>query len=92
MNKFWLFFVAVVVAEIPCILRTTAMQIKSEGIWPVISATLAANAVTLLIGIFIAKFLIKGLPEDYANYLQYAAGLVFVGLGISMFFSCGHSH
>lgn len=81
---FWSVFLAVLIAEIPCILRTTAMQIRTEGFASIIGGTLAANAVTLIFGILLAKFLVREIPSDYADIAQNIAAFVFIALGLMM--------
>lgn len=89
MNKlgFWYIFLCVIVAEIPCILRTTALQIRNDGVGSIIGGTLAANAVALFFGILLAKIFVNVVPSDYADLFQNFAGLVFIILGLFMF--CG---
>lgn len=80
--SFWSIFSIVFLAEIPCILRTVAIQLKSEGIWNVIGGTIAGSAVALLVGIVVAKWMQNGIPPQYADVVGYLSGASLIILGI----------
>ena len=86
MNKFWTVLLVVFLAEIPCILRTVALQLKTDGLWQVISGTLLGNAVALGIGLSIAFLIAREIPTEYENWIQIASGLLIVGIGLLMIF------
>ena len=52
---FWAIFAVVFIAEIPCILRTVALQLHTQGIWGVVGGTIAGSFAALFTGILIAK-------------------------------------
>lgn len=72
----------VFLAEIPCILRTVALQLKTDGIWQVIFGTLVGSGLALAVGIGIALLISREIPVEYANWVQYCSGaaIIFIGL------------
>jgi hypothetical protein len=86
MEKFWLFFAIVLVAEIPCMVRTAALQMQTEGILPVVFGTLAGSVAALVVGIAVATLIKGGVPEGHAEALQYVSGAVLVAFGLFMMF------
>lgn len=80
--SFWAIFSVVFLAEIPCILRTVAIQLKSEGIWNVIAGTAAGSAAALLVGILLAKLMQGGVPPAYSDYVGYVSGIGLIVLGV----------
>jgi len=87
--SFWTIFAVVFLAEIPCILRTMAIQVKTEGIWTVVFGTIAGSLVALLVGIFLAKVLTISIPEQYINWIQTFSGLALMAIGAMIVF---HQH
>ena len=79
----------VVIAELPCMIRTAALQLQNGSIWNVIWGTVAGSAVALLLGLGIAKTFGSHVGEHYVNWI---AGALLVGIGLYMMFSGDHNH
>lgn len=83
MNKFNFLsiFLIVLLAEIPCILRTVAIQLRSEGVWEVVWGTVAGSAMALLVGIGIGYWAGSSLPS-IADKAQVLSGFCMIFLGL----------
>lgn len=79
----------VFLAEIPCLLRTMAIQMHNKGIWDVIWGTLAGNALALVMGIGLAKVIQNCWPDEWLTYMEYGASIMFILLGAWLLFN-GH--
>lgn len=89
MEKFWAFFLIVFVAEIPCIVRTVALQMQTDRVLSVVFGTLAGSVAALVVGIAIAKLMKYGVPASHADVLQYVSGAVLIIIGLLMIFKGG---
>jgi putative Ca2+/H+ antiporter (TMEM165/GDT1 family) len=78
--NFFTIFLLVFLAEIPCIVRTMALQVQNKGIWEVVLGTIAGSGLALVVGIFLAKFATKFIENPL--WIQYCSGLAIIGLGI----------
>jgi len=83
---FWAVFAIVFLAEIPCILRTVAIQLKSDGIWSVVGGTIAGSAAALLVGILVAKLMQGSIPSQWSDIVGYMSGVALIALGIMFLF------
>lgn len=83
--SFWTCMVAVALMEIPCLVRTMALQTYNQSIWPVVVGTVVGNVAALVIGIALAK-LAGRLPEGTLWYVHAGAGIALMGLGAYMIF------
>ena len=86
---FWACAGAVLLMELPCLLRTMALQANNQSVWPVVWGTILGNAFALLVGIALARAAAR-LPEGALGYVHTAAGLVLIGLGAYMIFFDKH--
>jgi putative Mn2+ efflux pump MntP len=87
MDKFWALAAIVFVAELPCLLRTFALQVQNRSIWSVVLATTLGNALALVVGLLLAKAFMAASPEASHDYAKAIAGAVLMGLGAYMIFS-----
>jgi len=88
---FWLVLAFVFVAEIPCILRTIAIQVRNESIWSVVLGTMAGNVLALVVGVILAKFLAGILTESQMHWIHNGSAIALIVLGAYMLFG-GHAH
>lgn len=86
---FWSVLLVVFVAEIPCLLRTMALQMHNKGIWNVIWGTTAGNAMALVFGVVLAQSVRRYMPEAWLTYLEHGASVMLIILGVYLLFS-GH--
>lgn len=89
---FWLVMWLVFVAEIPCIVRTVALQAGNKSIWSVACGTLAGSVLALFVGIVFAKMAGNFLGDRYMHCFENVMGLVLIGLGIYMLLRPDHAH
>lgn len=88
---FWLVLFFVFVAEIPCIMRTAALQLKNDSVWPVVWGTMAGNVLALVVGIALAKALAGLLSESQMDWMHSGSAVALILLGVYMLFM-GHPH
>ena len=86
--SFWTVFSVVFLAEIPCIIRTMALQIRTGGVFEVVTGTLAGSAVALIVGICLAKLLSSGIPPQYTIMVQWFSGVALMVVGAMILFRC----
>lgn len=82
---FWSVFTVVFIAEIPCILRTVAIQLKTDSVWDVVWGTMAGSLVALIVGILFAKVCLTNLPL-IADRMQLVSGGCLILLGLLLLF------
>lgn len=81
MDKFWAIAAVVFIAELPCLLRTFALQTQSESTWKVIGATVLGNVLALAAGLLLAKVVSSALTESLHDHLKVISGILFIFLG-----------
>ena len=72
----------VLIAELPCMIRTAALQLQSGKIWDVVWGTIAGSTVALILGLGIAKML--GSQVADSQWINWISGLLIIGIGIYM--------
>lgn len=82
--EFWTTFIIVFLAEMPCILRTAVIQIRSGSMWSVFWGTMGGSLLAVIVGIMIGKFSSRSIPSEYTCWTQYLAGMLFIVLGLLM--------
>ncbi len=90
--SFWLVLWIVFIAEIPCLLRTMAMQVKNESIWPVIWGTTTGNVLALAVGIFFAKVAAAWLGPKAMEYFEHISAIALIVLGFYLLLRHNHAH
>lgn len=80
---FWACAATVLLMELPCLIRTMALQANNQSVWPVVWGTVLGNAFALAVGILLARAMGR-LPENLHCYFHSAAGVVLIGLGAYM--------
>jgi len=88
MGNFWSSFLTILfvvfMAEIPCILRTVVLQVRSDGIWPVVLGTIGGSLLALSVGVAIGKLTTDVIPGYAIDWVQCIAGITMIGLGFFM--------
>ncbi len=87
---FWAVLIVVFIAEIPCLLRTMAIQLHNKSIWSVVWGTTAGNLLALVCGVLLAKVVQKYFSEHWLQYVEHGASVMLIILGFYLLFS-GHS-
>lgn len=80
----------VLVAELPCMIRTAALQLQNGNIWSVIWGTIVGSALALVGGLTIAK--VFGVHAGDSPYVSWIAGALIIGIGVYMMLSGGNPH
>lgn len=83
--------VFVFLAELPCIFRTTALQMYSGNLYNVIVGTMVGNAIALVVGLALAYLLVRFFHLQHFEFMNYLSGSVFILLGLYIMLS-GHDH
>ena len=73
----------VLIAEVPCMLRAFALQVKAGDASKVVAGTLVGTMVALVIGVVLAEW-IRG--WEAAKHLNVIAGVLIVLVGIWLIF------
>lgn len=81
----WKILLVVFLAELPCLLRTVALQTYSKQMLNVIVGTLLGNLAALVIGIALGELINRHLGEKEI-YLNYIAGSMLIFLGLHIMF------
>jgi putative Ca2+/H+ antiporter (TMEM165/GDT1 family) len=89
---FWLVLWMVFVAEIPCIIRTMAMQVKNESVWAVVWGTMAGNVLALVVGVTLAKLAMGVLGPKAMEYFENVTALALIVLGFYLLLRHNHAH
>ena len=85
MTTFLKIMVIVLVAELPCMIRTVALKLQSGDIWSVIWGTIVGSALALVCGLGIAR--VAGPHAADSPYINYIAGGLIVAIGLYMMFA-----
>ena len=83
--------VFVFLAELPCILRTTALQMHTGNMYNVVVGTILGNAIALVAGVALAYLLVRLFHLQHFEFMNYLSGSVFILLGLYIMLS-GHDH
>lgn len=85
---FWKIFLVVFLAELPCMIRTTGLQLSSNKIWDVIWGTTLGNVLALVFGLAAAAMLtwtFDGLKLE-ERHVNWFTGALFILLGLYVVF------
>ena len=74
--------VIVAIAELGCLLRSSALTVK-YGAWPLFVGTIVGTAAAAAVGIFFGEFAQKFVSEAT---LRWVAGLMLIAVGIWVIF------
>jgi putative Ca2+/H+ antiporter (TMEM165/GDT1 family) len=88
---FWFVLLFVFLAEIPCILRTMAIQLGNDSIWSVVWGTMTGNILALIVGVLVAKLVTKFLPPQALHTLESLSAVALIVLGLYLLFK-PHDH
>lgn len=76
----------VFIAELPCMVRTVALQLQNGSIWSVIWGTILGSALALAGGLIISKILECGFALAIHSQVNWIAGGILICLGLYMMF------
>lgn len=74
--------VIVAIAELGCLLRSSALTVK-YGAWPLFVGTIVGTAMAAAVGIFFGEFAQRFVSE---TALRWVAGLMLVAVGVWVIF------
>ncbi len=90
--SFWFILWIVFIAEIPCLLRTMAIQVRNESIWQVVWGTTAGNLLALVVGITLAKIASSYLGPRGMEYMENVSAIALIALGFYLLLRHDHAH
>lgn len=78
----WVVLLFVLVSELPCILRTVAIQVRNDDVWPVVIGTIGGNILALVLGLLLARLITSLLTPGQMELVHTASGLSLIAMGI----------